>query len=81
MGFPAGTRVDQSDALEGRLFRVTGEAGARGLEILVTRDALTMYGEGPVTALVLGRLRERAERGLPPTTAPGVYEREVFVGD
>lgn len=81
-GFPGSTRVDLTQTLEGRVFRVTGgEDGERGLEILVTGEALEMYGEGPVTALVLGRLREAAKRGLPPAHAPGVYERQVFVGD
>lgn len=80
-GFPAGTRVEVVDTLEGRVYRVTSGEGASGLELLATPDALQMYGEGPVTALVLGRLRERAGEGLPPATASGSYAREVFVGD
>ncbi|SMB94299.1 hypothetical protein [Deinococcus hopiensis] len=81
MGFPDNMQVDQSDTLEGRVFRVTDASGERGLEIFVTRDALAMYGEGPVTALVLGRLREQAGRALRAAEAPGMYERQVFVGD
>lgn len=55
--------------------------GERGFEILLTDDAVRLYGEGPTVALVLKRLRERVEEGLPPASAPGEYERQVFVGD
>lgn len=79
-GFPAGTVVDTFQEGEGRVFRVT-QGGGRGLELLLTGEAVRIYGEGPTLALVLGRLRECAEAGLPDALAPGEYTREVFVGD
>ncbi|MEW6423082.1 MAG: hypothetical protein AB1511_15405 [Deinococcota bacterium] len=80
-GFPPGTSVTTLPEPGGQLFRVTQAGGGRGLELLLTDEAVRMYGEGPSLALVLGRLRERAEAGLPEAQAPGVYAREVFVGD
>ncbi|WP_216319490.1 hypothetical protein [Deinococcus aestuarii] len=78
--FPEGAQVHTFTEGPGRVFRVT-DSGERGFEILLTDDAVRMYGEGPTVALVLGRLRERAGEGLPPARAPGEYERQVFVGD
>ncbi|WP_034384780.1 hypothetical protein [Deinococcus sp. YIM 77859] len=80
-GFPPGTSVIPLAEPGGQLFRATQDGGTRGLELLLTNEAVRMYGAGPSLALVLSRLRERAERGLPPALAPGVYERQVFVGD
>ncbi|GAA5531954.1 hypothetical protein [Deinococcus aluminii] len=80
-GFPPGTRVTTRSEPGGQVFRVTRGDGEHGLEILLPGEASKMYGEGPSLALVLGRLRERAETGLPAAPAPGVYVREVFVGD
>lgn len=79
-GFPEGVEVHTLAEAQGRVFRVTGP-GERGFEILLTDDAVRLYGEGPTVALVLKRLRERAGEGLPPAHAPGEYERQVFVGD
>ncbi|WP_102126226.1 hypothetical protein [Deinococcus planocerae] len=79
-GFPEGALVHVVGEGPGRVFRVTGLEG-RGFEILLTDDAVQVYGEGPTVALVLGRLRERAEAGLPPARSPGEYGRQVFVGD
>ncbi|GBF06429.1 hypothetical protein DAERI_090015 [Deinococcus aerius] len=77
--FPDGTRVTVLPEPDGRVFRLTRAEG--GVEILLTDEAVRMYGEGPSVALVLGRLREWAEGALPAAQAPGVYERQVFVGD
>ncbi len=80
-GFPSGTSVTRRPELGGQLFRVTQDGGGRGLELLLTDEAVQMYGEGPALALVLSCLRKRAEAGLPVAQSPGVYMREVFVGD
>ena len=79
-GFPEGMDVQTLDEPRGRVFRVTGPDG-RGFELLLTDDAVRMYGEGPSVATVLKRLHDRATQGLPAARAPGEYEREVFVGD
>lgn len=80
-GFPPATSVTRRPEPGGQLFRVIQDGGGRGLELLLTDEAVQMYGEGPALALVLGRLRKRAEAGLPVAQSPGVYVREVFVGD
>lgn len=81
-GFPEGTHVTILTEPGGRVFRVTrGEDAGQGVEILLTAEAVGMYGEGPSVALILGRLREWAEGVLPAAEAPGRYVRQVFVGD
>jgi hypothetical protein len=80
-GFPTGTAVTAFAEAQGRVFRVTAREGERGLDILLTAEAVQMYGEGPTLALILGRLRAAAEAGLPPVQASGEYMRQVFVGD
>lgn len=79
--FPTGTEVTTFAEAQGRVFRVTAQEEERGLDILLTAEAVQMYGEGPTLALVLGRLRAAAEAGLPPMQASGEYVRQVFVGD
>ncbi|MEF2279085.1 hypothetical protein V3W47_12315 [Deinococcus sp. YIM 134068] len=79
-GFPEGVEVSVLGEPQGRVFRVTGPEG-RGFELLLTDDAVRMYGEGPSVATVLKRLHDRVGEGLPPARSPGEYEREVFVGD
>ncbi|GAA5511950.1 hypothetical protein Dcar01_00664 [Deinococcus carri] len=78
-GFPAGAQVTTAGEPTGRVFRVTQGEGA--LEILLTDDAVKIYGEGPTRAMVLQRLREAAEAGLPPREAGGGCVRQVFLGD
>lgn len=77
--FPAGVAVTVRETVEGRIFRAA-QAG-RGLELLVTTDAVRMYGEGPTVALALERLRKVSEAGLPEVDEDGIYQRAVFVGD
>lgn len=80
-GFPPGVTVERLPDPHGEVFRVRDGDGTRGLDLLLTGDAVRMYGEGPTLALVLTRLREVAEAGLPEAGATGGYERQVFVGD
>ncbi|TDE85327.1 hypothetical protein [Deinococcus sp. S9] len=78
-GFPAGTQVTVLAEPGGRVFRAT-QPGC-GFELLLTDEAVQMYGEGPTLALVLGRLREVAEAGLPPLEPGQSCVRQTFVGD
>lgn len=78
-GFPAGVAVTVRVTPEGRVFRA--EQAGRGLELLLTTDAVKMYGEGPTVALALERLKKVSEAGLPDVAADGTYQRAVFVGD
>lgn len=78
-GFPAGSEVTTFAEPGGRVFRVTQPG--RGFELLLTDEAVAMYGEGPTLALVLGRLRAAAEAGLPPLEAGQRCVRQTFVGD
>lgn len=78
-GFPTGTQVTVSAEPGGRVFRVT-QPGC-GFELLLTDEAVAIYGEGPTLALVLGRLREAAEAGLPPLEPGQSCVRQTFVGD
>ena len=78
-GFPAGCEVTAFAEAGGRVFRVTQPG--RGFELLLTGEAVAMYGEGPTLALVLGRLRAAAEDGLPPLEAGQSCVRQTFVGD
>ncbi|MBB6016007.1 hypothetical protein ACFP9V_11295 [Deinococcus radiopugnans] len=77
--FPAGVMVTVRQTPEGRIFQAV-QAG-RGLELLVTTDAVRMYGEGPTVALALERLKKVSEAGLPEVGEDGTYQRAVFVGD
>ncbi|MPY65862.1 hypothetical protein F8S09_04005 [Deinococcus sp. SDU3-2] len=78
-GFPPGTQVTTFAAPGGRVFRAAQPG--RGFELLLTDEAVEMYGEGPTLALVLGRLREAAEAGLPPLEPGQTCVRQTFVGD
>lgn len=78
-GFPAGCEVTAFAAPGGRVFRVTRPG--RGFELLLTDEAVAIYGEGPALALVLGRLRAAAEAGLPPLGPGQSCVRQTFVGD
>lgn len=77
--FPAGTQVTTYTEPGGRVFRAAQPG--RGFELLLTDEAVGMYGEGPTLALVLGRLREAAEAGLPPLEPGQTCVRQTFVGD
>lgn len=80
-GFPEGVEVRTYTEGLNRVFRATEAGGERGFEVLLTDDAVRMYGEGPAVATILKRLHDRAAEGLPAARAPGEDEREVFVGD
>ena len=82
-GFPEGMQVTTYEEVEGRVFRIRQRQGEirRGLEILLTDDAMQMYGEGPMVATVLQQLKKHAEDGLPLLEAGQEYERLVYVGD
>lgn len=77
--FPPGVVVTWRTTPDGHVFRAA-HAG-RGLELLLTTDALRMYGEGPTVALALERLKKAATAGLPEVGEDGSYPRAVFVGD
>jgi hypothetical protein len=77
--FPPGVVVTWRTTPDGHVFRAA-HAG-RGLELLLTRDALRMYGEGPTVALALEHLKKAAQAGLPEMGGDGTYPRAVFVGD
>ncbi len=82
--FPAGVVVTVRGTPQGRLFRAAwAEEGQpkRGLELLLTTDAVKMYGEGPTVVLALESLKKAAQAGLPAVGADGTYQRAVFVGD
>lgn len=80
-GFPPGVRVVRLPDPHGEVFYARNADGTRGLDLLLTKEAVRMYGEGPTLALVLRQLRLAAEAGLPERDAAGGYERQVFVGD
>ncbi|QFP76038.1 hypothetical protein [Deinococcus sp. AJ005] len=77
--FPAGVMVTVRQTPEGRIFQAV--QSGRGLELMVTTDAVKMYGEGPTVLLALERLKKAAETGLPAVGENGTYQRAVFVGD
>ncbi|MFC4638614.1 hypothetical protein [Deinococcus hohokamensis] len=82
-GFPEDVQVTREDRLDGLLFRaLQGEPGRRqrGAELLLTPEAVRLYGEGPATAMVLTRLLAEVDAGLP-VAQNGLFERIVFVGD
>lgn len=81
--FPEGVQVTTYEEMEGRIFRIRQRQGEvrRGLEILLTDEAVQMYGEGPMVATVLQQLQKHAEHGLPVVEAGQEYERLTFVGD
>ncbi len=82
--FPAGVAVTVREVPGGLLFRAARageEPPQRGLELLLTHDAVKMYGEGPTVTLALERLKKVSEAGLPAVQADGTYQRAVFVGD
>ncbi|MFK7600614.1 hypothetical protein ACI3L1_00235 [Deinococcus sp. SM5_A1] len=82
--FPAGVMVTVRQTPEGRIFQAVRSGGGqpeRGLELMVTTDAVKMYGEGPTLLLALERLKKAAEAGLPTVGENGNYQRAVFVGD
>ncbi|MDV6374412.1 hypothetical protein [Deinococcus arenicola] len=82
--FPAGVAVTVREVPAGRMFRAvqSGEGQPeRGLELLLTTDAVKMYGAGPTVLLALERLKKAAEAGLPAVQEDGAYARTVFVGD
>ncbi|WP_293910895.1 hypothetical protein [Deinococcus sp.] len=82
-GFPADVRVSTYEEVEGRIFRIMRRVpeGKQGLEILLSDDAVEMYGEGPMVVTVLKQLLERAEQGLPMVEAGQEYPRQTFVAD
>ncbi|WP_229752964.1 hypothetical protein [Deinococcus aerophilus] len=77
--FPPGVVVTRRTIPEGHVFRAAQPG--HGLELLLTRDALRMYGEGPTVALALEHLKKAAQAGLPEVGGDGTYQRAVFVGD
>ncbi|CAM3447157.1 DUF3509 domain-containing protein [Deinococcus saxicola] len=77
--FPAGVTVTVRQTPDGRIFQAA--QSGRGLELMVTTDAVKMYGEGPTVALALERLSKVSEAGLPEAGEDGSYVRAVFVGD
>lgn len=77
--FAPGVRVEREVRPEGQVLRVHSAGGV--LELLVTREAARMYGEGPALNAALASLRRRAEVGLPAPRPDGRPERLVFVGD
>ncbi len=81
--FPENVRVTTYEEMDGRIFRIMRREGEtkRGLEILLTDEAVSMYGEGPMVATVLQQLQKHAEDGLPMVEAGQEYERLVFVAD
>lgn len=81
--FPEGVQVTTYEEMEGRIFRIRQRHGdvRYGLEILLTDEAVQMYGEGPMVATVLQQLQKHAERGLPVVEAGQEYERLTFIGD
>ena len=81
--FPAGVQVTTYEEVEGRVFRIRSRQGdtRHGLEILLTDDAMKMYGEEPMVVTVLQELRKHAEAGLPVLQAGQEYERLIYVGD
>ncbi|GAA4017419.1 hypothetical protein GCM10022631_32590 [Deinococcus rubellus] len=81
--FPEGVQVTTYEEMEGRIFRIRQRKAEvrHGLEILLTDEAVQMYGEGPMVATVLQQLKRHAEQGLPVVEAGQEYERLTFVGD
>jgi len=81
--FPEGVQVTTYEEMEGRIFRIRQRRGEvrHGLEILLTDEAVQMYGEGPMVATVLQQLQKHAEQGLPVVEAGQEYQRLTFVGD
>lgn len=77
-GFPADTSVTVHGDPHGDLYRVRRAGG--GAELLLTHEAKKMYGEGPSQAMVLTRLRQAVDEGLPPLDGED-HERIVFLGD
>ncbi len=77
--FPAGVTVTVRQTPDGRIFQAV--QSGRGLELMVTTDAVKMYGEGPTLLLALERLKKVSETGLPAVGEDGTYQRAVFVGD
>ncbi len=80
---PEGVHVTTYEEVEGRVFRVRQRRGdvRHGLEILLTDEAIQMYGEAPMVSAVLQQLKRHAEAGLPVVEAGQEYERLTFVGD
>lgn len=81
--FPEDVQVTSYEEVEGRVFRARQRRGdvRHGLEILLTDEAIQMYGEEPMVATALQQLKRRAEAGLPVVEAGQEYERLTFVGD
>ncbi|SEI58791.1 hypothetical protein SAMN04488058_10158 [Deinococcus reticulitermitis] len=78
-GFPPEVQVTHEEGPGGLLLRA--RSAGRGLELLITAEALGMYGEGPAVSLGLSQLLRAVEAGLP-DIEPGVSPaRVVFVGD
>lgn len=77
-GLPADAQVTVHPGPSGDLYRLTYRQG--GAELLLTDEARRMYGEGPSVAMVLTRLRQALDEGLPPLQGEQ-HERIVFLGD
>ncbi|MFC4426347.1 hypothetical protein [Deinococcus navajonensis] len=77
-GFPEDVQVTRETLLDGHLFRAVQDQ--RGAELLLTEEAVRLYGLGPATAMVLTRLLAEVDAGLP-EPQNGRFERIVFVGD
>lgn len=77
--FPADVVVTHFSEGAGEVFRA--ERGGRGLELLLTPEAVKMYGEGPSISLVLTTLKRALDQELPPALPGGAFERTVFKGD
>lgn len=78
-GFPDGVEVTRREDGQDRIFRVL--RGAYGVELVLTAEAVHMYGEGPGTALALTELRKAVDSGLPQVRLDGTLERLTLVGD
>lgn len=78
-GFPAEVEVTHEALVDGLLLRAVREE--RGLELLITAEALGMYGEGPAVSLGLTQLSRALEGELPRKQDDGGFARKVFVGD
>ncbi|AWN23536.1 hypothetical protein DKM44_10120 [Deinococcus irradiatisoli] len=81
--FPEHVRVTTYEEMDGRIFRIMRREGdvKYGLEILLTDEAVNMYGEEPMVATVLQQLHQHAEQGLPVVEAGQEYQRLTFVAD
>lgn len=79
VGFPQQVQVSAVPDGAGYLLRVLQDG--HGAELLVTPEAIKIYGEGPSVFTGLTRLKDVTEKGLPPLLPDGSCERLIFQGD